>query len=90
MKRVLLSTLIFGFITIFLYAEENKSIQMKQSKRQIELQKQIKLEKEYAKTGEFKKGKDYNLSYAEVNASTLDNVPTLVPDYEFDMDSVYD
>ncbi|MEA2028185.1 MAG: hypothetical protein U9N49_04355 [Campylobacterota bacterium] len=90
MNKPLLSIFIVGLLTTLLYSEANKSIEINQTKSQLELQKQIKLEKEYAKTGEFKKGKDYNLSYAEVNTSTLDNVPTLVPDYEFDMDDVYD
>jgi len=90
MKKLLISTLIVGFLTTLLYSDVNKSTEQNRTKSQLELQKQIKLEKEYAKTGEFKKGKDYNLSYAEVNASTLDNVPELVPDYDFDMDNVYD
>lgn len=88
MKKLFIPLLVL--LMTLLNAENNKSIDKNMTKSQKELQKQIEREKEYARTGEFKKGKDYNLSYAEVNVSDLDNVPTIEPDYEFDMDDVYD
>ncbi|SHO80756.1 hypothetical protein MNB_SV-15-405 [hydrothermal vent metagenome] len=75
--------------TLFLYSENNSSIEQNLTQAQIELQKQIEREKGFAKDGTFLKGEDYDLSYAEVNRSTLDNIPLIEPDYDFDMDDVY-
>jgi len=87
MKKLLGLTLL---ATIVLLSNENNStIEQNLTKTQIELQKQIDREKAFAKDGTFLKGEDYDLSYAEVNSSNLDHIPTIEPDYDFDMDDVY-
>jgi len=87
MKKLLGLTLL---LTISLFSNEsNSSKEQNLTNVQIELKKQMDREKEYAKNGTFLKGEDYDLSYAEVNSSDLDHIPTIKPDYDFDMDDVY-
>jgi hypothetical protein len=53
------------------------------------LREQIKREAKYAKEKAFYHGKEYNLSETEIDPKTVSNVPTITPDYDFDMDDVY-
>jgi len=55
-----------------------------------QLHKQMEREKKFAKEQTFYKGKDYDLSYAEVDPDSIDSIPLIEPDYDFDMDDVYD
>ncbi len=88
MKKLLGLTLL---ATIVLLSNENNStIEQNLTTTQIELQKQIDREKAFARDGTFLKGEEYDLSYAEVNSSNLDHIPIIAPDYDFDMDDVYD
>ncbi len=83
----------FGLLilsTIYLYGDNNTTNEQNLTNLQIELQKQMDREKEYAKNGVFLMGDNYDLSYAEVNKSDLDNIKVIEPDYEFNMDDVYD
>jgi len=50
----------------------------------------MKREEKFAKEQTFYQGDDYDLSYAEVNQDALDSVPLIEPDYDFNMDDVYD
>jgi hypothetical protein len=61
----------------------------KMSKAEKELLKQMKREEKFAKEQTFYQGDDYDLSYAEVNQDALDSVPLIEPDYDFNMDDVY-
>ena len=70
--------------------EVNHTNLTKEDKVAKQLQKQIEREKKFAKEQTFYQGKDYDLGYAEVNQDSIDNIPLLEPDYEFDMDDVYD
>jgi hypothetical protein len=51
---------------------------------------QMKREEHYAKTQEFLKGDDYNLSEHEIDPKDLENVQVDPPMYDFDMNDVYD
>ncbi len=62
----------------------------KVEKIEKQLQEQIKREEKYAKEQTFYQGNDYDLSVSEVNKDSLENIELLEPDYEFDMDDVYD
>jgi len=53
------------------------------------LQKAIEKEKKYKKEQKFYLGKDYNLSEHEIDLKSLDKVPVIEPEYDFDMDDVY-
>ena len=61
-----------------------------QSKAQLELEKQMEREKKYAKEQRFYQGSEYDLSSFEIDKNSLDNIPLIEPDYDFDMDDVYD
>lgn len=70
---------------------KNKENNMtKVEKIEKQLQEQIKREEKYAKEQTFYQGNDYDLSVSEVNKDSLENIELLEPDYEFDMDDVYD
>ncbi len=62
----------------------------KVNKIEEQLKKQIEREKKFAKEQTFYQGDDYDLDYAKVNQETIDSVPLLEPDYDFNMDDVYD
>jgi len=64
------------------------------SSRVDKIAKQLKIqmerEKKFAREQTFYQGKDHDLSYAEVDPDSIDSVPIIEPDYDFDMDDVYD
>ena len=68
--------------------EENNITKVDKIEKQ--LQAQMKREEKYAKEKTFYQGSDYDLSVSEVNKDSLENIELLEPDYEFDMDDVYD
>jgi len=53
------------------------------------LQKLIDKEKQIKKEQKFYKGDDYNLSETAVDKSTVDKVPVIEPDYDFDITDLY-
>ena len=55
-----------------------------------QLQEQIKREEKYAKEQTFYQGSAYDLSESEVDKSSLENIELPEPDYDFDMNDVYD
>ncbi len=79
--------------------EHNNSVKQKKSdsnkttsstditKKQV--QEQMKREEKYAKEQIFYQGDDYDLSQHDVNEDSLDSVPLLEPDYDFDITDVY-
>jgi len=69
-------------------AENNDSVKAKRAEKQI--QEQIKREEKYAKEKTFYQGRDYDLSALEVDPNSLEAIPDIEPDYDFDMDDVYD
>jgi len=97
MKKILLSTLLIIFTSVTMFAQDvdtNKTKVPKEtnstSKIEKQLQKQIEREKKFAKEKTFYQGPDYDLSYAEIDPKSLDNIKAIEPDLEFDMDDVYD
>ena len=69
-------------------AENNESDKAKRAEQQIE--EQMKREEKYAKEQTFYQGKNFDLSELEVDPKSLDAIPNIEPDYDFDMDDVYD
>ncbi len=69
-------------------AENNESEKAKRAEQQIE--EQMKREEKYAKEQTFYQGKNFDLSELEVDPNSLDAIPDIEPDYDFDMDDVYD
>ena len=69
---------------------ENNTTTSKAQKEAKQLAEQIKKEEKIAKEQRFYQGAEYDLSSYEVDKSSLDSVPLIEPDYDFDMDDVYD
>ncbi len=72
----------------------SSSTQQKQdeSKARAEKQLQIEMEKEkkYSKEQTFYQSHSYDFKGAEVNPDSLDSLPSIEVQDDFDMDSVYD
>jgi len=86
MKRVLILVSLLAFSS--LYADSNSTVQAQKEAKQLE--EQIKKEKKFAQEQRFYQGDEYDLSSYEVDSSSLDSIPLIEPDYDFDMDDVYD
>ncbi|SFV71093.1 hypothetical protein MNB_SV-13-566 [hydrothermal vent metagenome] len=100
MSKLLSSVIFITFISITLNAESNSSLEANSSisvennstltKAEKQLEEQIKKEAKFAREQRFYQGDEYNLSSHEVDPNSLDSIPLLEPDYDFDMDDVYD
>jgi len=71
-------------------ADSAKSDKERKARAEKQLKKEMENEKKYAKEQTFYNQDNYDFKGAEVNKDSLDSVPELEPQYEFDMDSVYD
>ena len=112
MYKLFFATLLIGFFTISINAENNTSAKNKvnsesnssvkteqkndsnktASKSKImekEVKEQMEREEKYAQEQSFAQGDDYDLKAVEVNKDSLDSVPLLEPDYDFDITDVY-
>jgi len=101
MKKITLLVLFIGFSSTILNAENNSSknetnstkIENNKNKQEDltkkQIQEQMEREKKYAKEQKFYQGDEYNLSSAEINKKSLLSIPTIEPDYDFDMDDAY-
>jgi hypothetical protein len=79
--------------------EHNKSVkQMKSDSNKTtsssdltkkQVQEQMEREKKYAREQSFAQGDDYDLKAVEVNKDSLDSIPLIEPDYDFDITDVY-
>ena len=85
--------LFITFLTILLSAETNstKVKDNNDSNATINknLQKMIEKEKKIKKEQKFYQGDDYNLSETAVDKSTVDKVPLIEPEYDFDITDLY-
>jgi len=75
---------------VVLLAQEKSGNLEKEKKVEAQIKEQIKKEKKYAKEQKFYTEDNYDYKGAEVNKESLKSVPELEPDYDFNMDSVYD
>ncbi len=80
-------------LTILLSAETNSSKVKENNETNTtinkNLQKLIEKEKKIKKEQKFYQGKDYNLSETAVDKSTVDKVPLIEPEYDFDITDLY-
>jgi len=100
MNEILRSAILITFVSISLGAESNISREINSTvnvennstltKAEKQLKEQIKKEQKFAKEQRFYQGDEYDLSVHEVDLSTLDSIPLIEPDYDFNMDDVYD
>ena len=56
---------------------------------QKNIQKAMEQEKKFAKEQRFYHGKEYDLKSKEVDEKTIQSVPSIEPDYDFDITDVY-
>jgi hypothetical protein len=86
-KRIsLLMLLPFIASTIHAGGESNLS-QEELTKKHIE--EQLAREKKYAKEKAFYHGKEFNLSEFQVDEKSLDSIPSIEPEDDFDITDVY-
>ena len=64
--------------------ESNKS-KKSDNKLQENIKKQMKKEKLYKEEQKFYMGKDYNLTDKKIDASSLDKIKAIEPDYDYEM-----
>jgi len=88
MKYILILVIIFN--SLLMASDSAKSDKERKARVEKQLKKEIENEKKYAKEQTFYSEKNYDFKGAEVNKDSLDSVPELEPQYDFDMDSVYD
>jgi hypothetical protein len=85
MKKVKFTLLILLSTTI-LFSDSNKT---DNSTINDNIKKAIEKEKQYKAEQKFYMGEDYNLTEHEVNPKTLDKVPTIEPEDDFDITDLY-
>jgi hypothetical protein len=92
MKKTLIlaTTLMVGVLCADSNLTESNLSVSKAKKEAQQLAEQIKKEEKFAKEQRFYQGEEYDLSSYEVDKSSLDSIPLIEPDYDFDMDDVYD
>ena len=83
-------TFMIIFNSLLMAADSAKSNKERKARAEKQLKKELENEKKYAKEQTFYSEKNYDFKGAEVNKDSLDSVPELEPQYDFDMDSVYD
>ena len=88
MKYFLIFVIIFN--SLLMASDSAKSEKERKSRIEKQIKKEMENEKKYAKEQTFYSTENYDFKGAEVNKDSLDSVPELEPQYDFDMDSVYD
>jgi len=69
--------------------ESNLTPQDRAIRVKKEVEEQMKREAKYAQEQRFYQGDEYNLSAVEINKDSLDSIPLIEPDYDFEIDDVY-
>ena len=69
--------------------KENNQTKSKIDLEAQQVEAQMKLEEKYAKEQSFAQGDDYDLKAVEINEKSLEHVPVIEPDYDFDITDVY-
>ena len=87
-KYFLIVTIVLSSLSIA--SSSKKSNKERKSRIEKQIQKEIQKEKKYAREQTFYSAENYDFKSAQVNPDSLDSVPDLEPQYDFDMDSVYD
>jgi len=92
MYKLFLLSFLITIIPFTLFADTNTTNKDKNTTKERiakEVKEQMAREAEYAKSQSFAQGDDYDLKAVEVNVKSLDNIPSIEPDYDFDMTDVY-
>ena len=70
-----------------LYGDESNLTQEELTKKHIA--EQLARERKYAKEKAFYHGKEFNLTQFQIDKKSLDSIPDIEPDYDFDITDVY-
>ena len=88
--KPLMIFMIFSLGFVLLHGSENNTTKENNATKEA-VKKAMEKEKKYAKEQRFYKEKEYDFKGAQVDPDSLDKIPTLEPDYDFDMSTgVYD
>ncbi len=68
---------------------QNNATESNSSAINKNIQKAIEKEKKYKKEQKFYQGKDYNLSEQQIDPKSVDKVPLIEPEYDFDITDLY-
>ena len=87
---------LFMLLSFALFADSNTTndknssiIDTNSSTLDSNIKKQMEREKKYKKEQKFYMGDDYNLTEHEVDPKTVDKVPVIEPEYDFDITDLY-
>ncbi len=69
--------------------EINTTAVSKKKLTEEQIKEQMAKEAKYAKEMKFYQGDEYDLKAVEVNQKSLDHIPVIEPDYDFDITDVY-
>jgi hypothetical protein len=89
------NVLLMFFLTLFVFAENNatdKNVTKEANTTDLtnkNLQKAIEAEKKFEKEQKFYQGDDYNLTEHEVDEKSVEKVPVIEPEYDFDITDLY-
>jgi len=82
--------IMLSLTSVLVYSSENNSTK-EDNKTKEAVKKAMEKEKIYAKEKRFYNADEYDFKGAQVDPKSLDNIPVLEPDDDFDMDTgVYD
>ncbi len=76
-------------LIVNLYAQSNTTKESNSSAIDENIKKAIENEKKYKKEQKFYQGDDYNLSEHIVDPKSVDKVPVIEPEYDFDITDLY-
>jgi hypothetical protein len=85
--KYLLLFLVVLHVAIFAGDDLQKERELRTQKN---IQKAIEFEEKYAKEQVFYDENNYDFNSSKVDDELLDSVPVIEPEYDFDMDDVYD
>ena len=91
MKKSILLFLVFLTGMPVLQAQDKAQIKKLTAKelKAKHIKEQMLREKKFAHEQRFYQGKEYNLSAQKVDPKDLDSIPSIEPDFDFDMTDVY-
>ncbi len=90
MKRWILGGALLCMVQGAVCADHETNASKHESIEQKHLEEQMQKEKKYAKERAFYQGSEYNLKDTQIDEKSLSKVPVIEPEYDFDMDDVYD
>lgn len=82
--------MLFIVSSALLFAASSDKKNDRKNRVEKQIKKEMEKEKKYSKEKTFYQAKDYDFKSAEVNPDSLDSVPNIELQDDFDMDSVYD